>query len=528
MLACAAGLACLAAPLGLRGSAVAAGAVHFLAEGGAVFTWDGLSATLLRADSAIAPPATPIRAVLEAGPQMLIVLGLSPADPGHSRHRREGEARLFDPSVAPPRLLNTVSFEGEPLEGVVSTNLRKAWVLAYRTPDATGAQPRSFLHGIDLGTGRIEATSEPGGPVSDIAVDSEGGRLYASQRDRIQTFGLQPLVASWHLRSPGLNGPIALMPGSSIVCVVRGSELAVFDPAIINARDAADRRARTDDASSVVHLPFQPDHLALSDDGHLALLSAAGTMVFVEPGTQAMVWPGDSVVGLHDSAAVHALAFPGPGRDLILALLPSGAVTAVRTPAPQPKRAIAPEPPNSTPPAAAQPASPQPGAAQPSVAVAGPPAAASTPSTTPPPVATPPATTTPTAAPPQPAPASPPAPAAQAAAAPPPAPAAPEPSAPAAEAPRAPAVLTGKVMGDVARVRAVVLYGPNNILKEFARVRPEADGSWTASLPPAGAYRVLLVGDGSTPLPVKPGYIALKVVDGAGQSGLDFEVQKAP
>ncbi|HYV85775.1 MAG TPA: hypothetical protein VFB49_07695 [Patescibacteria group bacterium] len=545
-LAGAAGLACLVALAGPRGSA-AADAVRFLAEGGAVFTWDGLSAALGHEESTISPPGASIRGLLEAGPHTLIVLAAASAEAGRSRHRREGEARLFDPSVPPPRLLHTISFEGEPLEGVVSTNQRKAWVLAYRPPDAAGAPPRSFLHALDLGSGRLEASSEPGAPVSGIALDSEGGRLYASQKDRIQTFGLQPLVASWHLRSPGLNGPLALIPGTGILCVVRGSELAVFDPAIISGRDAADRRTRTDDASSVVHLPFQPDRLVLSDDGRLALLSAPGTMVFVEPGSQAMIWPGDSVAGLRESAAVHALAFPGTGRDLIVALLPSGAVTAVRTPAPQPKRMLAPEPPTSAAPGPAAPAPGQTAPAQPepapnaasAAAAAEPPGAAVTPQ-----AATPPAATTQGVSPPAPTPApappsatSPPAtsPPATPPAAPSPAPSpaptsqtAPESAAPNEETPRAPATLAGKVTGDAARVRAVVLYGPNNILKEFARVRPGADGTWSVPLPPAGAYRVLLVGDGSTPLPVKPGYIALKVVEGAGQSGLDFEVRPAP
>ena len=86
----------------------------------------------------------------------------------------------------------------------------------------------------------------------------------------------------------------------------------------------------------------------------------------------------------------------------------------------------------------------------------------------------------------------------------------------------------GKLTGAVARVRFIVLYGPNNILKEYARVHPESDGSWTAPLPPAGTYRVMAVGDGSTPLPVSPGYIAVKVVEGVGQSGLDFEVKPSP
>jgi hypothetical protein len=108
-------------------------------------------------------------------------------------------------------------------------------------------------------------------------------------------------------------------------------------------------------------------------------------------------------------------------------------------------------------------------------------------------------------------------------------PAADESPAPPVEAkPAAPTGLSGRLTGDVARVHAIVLYGPNNILKEYARVKPGADGSWSAPLPPAGAYRVMAVGDGSTPLPVKPGYIALKIVEGVGQAGLDFEVKPAP
>jgi hypothetical protein len=508
----------LVAILAAGASALAAGAVRFLAEGGVVFTWDGLSASLGHAAAVVVPAGGSVRVVLEAGPQTLVVLSVAAADASHGRHRHEGEARLYDPSISPPKLLRTIAFEGEPLEGLVSTNLRKAWVLAYRPPEATGGAPRTFLYALDLGSGRIEASSEPGAPVSGIALDAESGRVYASQKDRIQTFTQQPLVASWHLRSPGLNGPLALVPGTGILCVIRGSELAVFDPEVIDKRDAAERRTRADDASAVIHLPFQPDHLALSDDGHLALVSAPGTMVFVEPAAQAMIWPGDSIVGLKESAAVRALAFPGPGRDLIVALLPSGAVTAIRTPPPQPKRALAPEPPISTAPGAAAPDAPgpraTPAAAPEPTAVAAPAPAAPPPS---PPAAAPEPTV---AAPPSSPPAAPP-------------PAAPptaneSPVAPVEEKAPTPAGLSGKVSGDVARVHAIVLYGPNNILKEYARVRPEPDGSWKAPQPPAGAYRVMVVGDGSTPLPVKPGYIAVKVVEGVGQSGLDFEVKSSP
>jgi hypothetical protein len=534
----------LVATLAAGASILAAGAVRFLSEGGVVFTWDGLSASLGHAAAVVVPAGGSVRVVLEAGPQTLVVLSVAPADASHGRHRHEGEARLYDPSISPPKLLRTIAFEGEPLEGLVSTNLRKAWVLAYRPPEATGGAPRTFLYALDLGSGRIEASSEPGAPVSGIALDAESGRVYASQKDRIQTFTQQPLVASWHLRSPGLNGPLALVPGTGILCVVRGSELAVFDPEIIDKRDAAARRTRADDASAVIHLPFQPDHLALSDDGHLALVSAPGTMVFVEPAAQAMIWPGDSIAGLKESAAVRALAFPGPGRDLIVALLPSGAVTAVRTPPPQPKRHLAPEPPISAAPDATTPGATGPGATVPQATFPAAPAPAAAPAPTPAaPPSTPPAAPAPQAAGPSAATSQPvtPSPAAPATAepqsvtphavAPPPIapPAADEsPAAPVEAKPAAPTGLSGKLTGDVTRVHAIVLYGPNNILKEYARVRPEADGSWSAPLPPAGAYRMMAVGDGSTPLPVKPGYIALKVVEGVGQSGLDFEVKSSP
>jgi hypothetical protein len=522
------GLLGLCGLLGVGASALAAGAVRFLAEGGTVFTWDGLSASLGHAAPEFAPAGGVVRAALEAGPHTLMVLSIGGADASRGRHRREGEARLYDPAVAPPRLLHTIAFEGEPLEGVVSTNLRKGWVLAYRAPEASGGAPRSFLHGIDFGSGRIESSSEPGVPVSGIALDADGGRLYASQKDRIQTFTLQPLVASWHLRSPGLNGPLALLPGTGILCVVRGSELAVFDPSVIDKRDATERRRRADDASAVIHLPFQPDHLALSDDGHLALVSAPGTMVFVEPASQAMIWPGASLVGLKESAAVRVLAFPGIGRDVIVALLPSGAVSAVSTPQPQPKRALAPEPPIGAAPEAAAPGTPAPSATAPGVTApaAAPAPAAAAPAapsaTSPAPASTPPAAPAPSAAAPQSA-------APQSAApSPMPPPAADASPTPVEPKPPAPTGLSGKLTGDVARVHAIVLYGPNNILKEYARVQPEADGSWSAPLPPAGAYRVMAMGDGSTPLPIKPGYIALKVVEGVGQSGLDFEVKPAP
>src|SRR5262245_46020545 len=299
-LACSLALAGLAG-LALRSTpALAEGPVRFLEVGGGLYTWDGLSATLGRADGLA--PGGGARGIVEAGPHTLVVLGMAGPESSKARHRREGEARLYDRSSSPPRLLHAVQFEGEPLEGLASTDLGMALILSYRPPEGPGLASRSFLHAVDLASGRLEASSEPNAPISGIAFDAGGNRVYASQKDRIQTFGIRPLVASWHLRSPGLNGPLVIVPKSGIVCAIRGSEMAIFDPALMNGRDAADRRTRSDDATAVVPLPFKPDHMALSDDGRLVLVSAPGTMVFVEPGSQAIAWPTDTVAGLQESA----------------------------------------------------------------------------------------------------------------------------------------------------------------------------------------------------------------------------------
>jgi hypothetical protein len=83
------------------------------------------------------------------------------------------------------------------------------------------------------------------------------------------------------------------------------------------------------------------------------------------------------------------------------------------------------------------------------------------------------------------------------------------------------------VTGDLSRVGAIVLYGPNSIVKEFWRVRLEPDGRWRAPLPPPGTYRIVAIGDGLAPLASLPAFLTVKVAAGEGQSGLDFEIRGA-
>jgi hypothetical protein len=91
--------------------------------------------------------------------------------------------------------------------------------------------------------------------------------------------------------------------------------------------------------------------------------------------------------------------------------------------------------------------------------------------------------------------------------------------------PREAAALSGRIKGDRSRVEAIVLYGPNSIVKEFGRVRPGADGAWKTALPPPGVYRLVPAAGVPTPLPATPPFLTIKVAADEGQSGLDFEIE---
>jgi hypothetical protein len=74
----------------------------------------------------------------------------------------------------------------------------------------------------------------------------------------------------------------------------------------------------------------------------------------------------------------------------------------------------------------------------------------------------------------------------------------------------------------------VVLLGPNNLLREAARVVPEPDGSWRASGLAPGRYRIQLDGGGGRVLVSEPSFAVVDVGEaGAGIEAPTFHVRRA-
>lgn len=72
------------------------------------------------------------------------------------------------------------------------------------------------------------------------------------------------------------------------------------------------------------------------------------------------------------------------------------------------------------------------------------------------------------------------------------------------------AQLAGRITGPAAaRVVAVVAYGPDNILREAARVRPEADGRWALGGLEPGRYRIRLDAGGGRVLVSEPAFLVV-------------------
>jgi len=498
-------------------------------DAGVLYLWDHASPGLATFPPGLLPDDAPPLGVVDPGDgRGVLILRGSPDVADRGRRKQEGEALLLAWSPAAETahgfaLAWTARFEGLPRAAAAAAG--RAWVLARRANGADPGSGRLYIHEIDRTSGRIEDSTVLSAPAVALAAEPLGRRLYAALDDRILSLTTRPLVASWHYRSPGANGTLAVSPSGTILAAARSREVALFDTAAIAARPAPGRRDRPDDATTVTPLPLVPEQLVFSRDGRLLAAFGAGGLVFIETATGAVILP-ETAAPLLGATALQPLSFPGAGRDLIVAAFPATAVAAL--PAPQvaggaPETAPAEtalseaaweaaEQPEAAAPAAAAPAAAAPEAAAPAAAApaaATPPAAAAD-------VA--PATAEPAGAAPTPGPGPTAAPVALA-------------TPPGGSAPPdqpAPPTLSGTVAGGRASVRAIVLYGPNSIIREFARVTPDAAGVWQAPMPPPGVYRVVAIGDGSTPIPVMPAFITVTVAAGEARAGLDFVVGAAP
>jgi len=73
--------------------------------------------------------------------------------------------------------------------------------------------------------------------------------------------------------------------------------------------------------------------------------------------------------------------------------------------------------------------------------------------------------------------------------------------------------IEGRIVGAVDLVEAVVLLGPDNILREAARVQPRQDGTWVVDGLDPGRYRVQLDGGGDRILVAQPRFLMVDVGD---------------
>ncbi|MBI3450671.1 MAG: hypothetical protein HY049_17375 [Acidobacteria bacterium] len=347
---------------------------------------------------------------------------------------------------------------------------------------------RWAIASLDLAARTIEGPLIVPGPIRGVALSSDGSRVFLAADDTVRAFATSPLRTSWLLRSPGRNRAVAAIPASAGMLVARDRQLAIFDPSQPPVRDPRTGAFPTDDAAMTLTLPFEPGSLSVQDGGRLvAALAEDGRALAVA------AIPALRLVEIRaiEPAAIAAFG-DGPPR---LLLVSPDASSVVSLPIDLPEPNVTGQPVES-PPAPAAPADPShesPPAATPSRASG--PAAPEAPS--------------PSAADPR-----------RGAASPPDAP--PRVAAPDAGAAMA-GRLSGRVTGDVALVAAVVLYGPNSILREFSRISPDPGGSFDAELPPPGRYRIVIQGKAGAQLSYSPPYYQVVIAD-AGISHLDFNV----
>ncbi len=495
-------------------------------------------------------PAEPVRSMA------LDPMGISAVP----RHRAgippaEGEAPVVLISVAGPDIEETtlhvvrgddglslleLRIPGEPVALLVAPGEGRAYVItaaaARGRGEASDRMGRWTLRSVDLATAKVEATLTHDGTVHSATLSAEGDRLYVALDDSIRSFATRPLRSSWMLRSPGRNLLIEPVGTAGAIVAIRDSELALLNPDNLPGRDRPPGDAADDDAILVVELPYIGRHIDVNDrTSEAVVLDARGTRlatVDLERGevtgiqqvpevAAAIYHPDRDTLVLFQVYAqrVFEMAHEPPDREAA----GSESLASVE----QPPIPSASSPVSHSPAAVPTAASPPPAGARGSGAAAVPidpndpgstgndPEAGAL--ATAPPAATADAAGDPGASRESGGPPSPEAPAgddlvrAAPAAGPPPArtPAEPilmpepaTPTDPSAEA--GSDVMAGRITGELGLVEAVVFYGPDALLREHARITPDADGAFSLNEAPPGRYRVVVVGPAGVQLRCSP------------------------
>lgn len=509
-----------------------------LGDDGAIFEWSPGGNRLRRAAAPLesAEPGGTIKDLASfAGGTRLIVLTPNRNEAGQGRKRREGLAILYDTGRPNPAVIHRIRLEGDGYAVAAAPDGHLCYILAARLDGGRGG-PRFWIHALDPEAGEVVGSTLLDRPATGLTVAPNGLRLFVSFENRIQSYTTSPLLASWHYRSPGINGGLYFPPAGNVLYAIRTGGVALFDPVVILNRDRSVPRDDTDDSTDSIRLPFGPSALLFSPERPRAAAVGAGTVAFIDL-TTGEVSPSQGDPALTQGAdLLRPIGFL-PGGELVLGLFPAAVTTAI--PAPE---ALAPDHPPLSPATTAESAAATAAtldAAQEESRVEEP---------APPPVPDAPVAGAPAdadvgagaagVAPDDglPAPLEPPAggalPVPIVAAPPPPdLPGAvsvpredPEPRA----APATGYSLAGRLSGEHGRVVELVLYGPGSIIREYARVAPAADGRFRIPLPPPGTYRLVPVGEASRPVASNPNFHTIIVEAGTDRSDLDFSIDRGP
>jgi hypothetical protein len=317
-----------------------------------------------------------------------------------------------------------------------------------------------------------------GGGVLAAAISPRGDRIYVAMEDQIRSYSTRPLRSSWIVQSPGRNRAVLPFLDDRFL-VLREAQIARFDPSSPPGRDAVTGLFPNDDAIFALDLPFPGHSLAVSFDGEeMAVLDEEGrrlALVDLEGRRirQASDLPGAAAAAIFDPARPSLFLF-SPNGDLS-EMVYEKPRTHPQAPEPPPVATVAAEAPGREMESETETVT-EPGTAEPPAQAE----SAAAPETEPAPVEE------------------------------------------AAGAPR-PDGLSGRITGDLSVLEAVVIYGPDSIFREYARVRPSADGTFLLPLPPEGRYRLLLAGAGGAQLRCTPAFRQI-LVESEPIDGLDFRL----